>query len=157
VKLLRDSSGAAAQPLIVMFVPFFALFLSAVQLGFIEAASLVTTHAATVAARSASVVLPDDPRFYDGAPVGAWTGARRRDVEDAAKIPLTIFDTKPNVDVSLRGATFSNDAGPVRVKVGFEFPCAVPLGQWILCGKKKTFRIEREAEMPYQGAGYVYP
>jgi hypothetical protein len=152
----RDDAGVATQPLLAMFTPFFALFMTVVQLGFIEVASLVTTHSANLAARCASVVLPDDPRYYDGVPVGEWSGARRRQIDDSAKIPLSIFDKNAKVEVSLRNRTYSGNA-PVRVQVAFDFPCTVPLGQWILCGKKKTFRIEREAEMPNQGAGYAYP
>jgi hypothetical protein len=156
MKLWRDDAGLVTQNLAVMFLPFFTLFLSAVQLGFVEVASVMTTHSANVAARCASVVLPDDPQYYGGVPVGECSGARCRDIEDAAKIPLSIFDKDAKVNVSVREKKVSGNA-PVHVKVAFDFPCTVPLGKWILCGKQKTFRIEREAEMPNQGAGYAYP
>jgi hypothetical protein len=156
MRLWRDDAGGASQQLLVMLVPFCTLFLSAVQLAFIEVASVITTHATNTAARGASVVLPDDPQYYGGVPVGEWSGARRRDIEDAAKVSIAIFDKNQKIDVSVREKTVSGN-GPVHVKVAFDFPCSVPLGQWILCGKRKTFRIEREAQMPNQGAGYAYP
>jgi hypothetical protein len=156
MKLWRDDAGVASQPMVAMFLPFFTLFMSAVQLGFIEVANVITTHSTNLAARCASVVLPDDPRYYGGVPVGEFSGARRRDIEDSARVPLSIFDKNAKLDVSVRDKTVSGNA-PVRVKVAFDFRCTIPLGQWVVCGKKKTFRIEREAEMPNQGAGYAYP
>jgi TadE-like protein len=69
------SASAASQQGVVMiefviaFVPIFVLFLGSVQLVFLSVARLVVQHAAVAGARSASVVLDDDPRFY-GTPRG---------------------------------------------------------------------------------------
>ena len=50
---------------IIVFVPLFTFFLCIVQMGLLYTASLGVQHAATQSVRSASVVMPDDPRAYD--------------------------------------------------------------------------------------------
>jgi hypothetical protein len=50
---------------IIAFVPIFVLFLGSVQLALLSVARLVVQHAAVAGARTASVVLDDDPRYYD--------------------------------------------------------------------------------------------
>jgi hypothetical protein len=65
----NDQRGATYVEFILAFVPVFVLFLAMVQMGLMYAANLVVTHSATTAARAAVVVLPDDPRHYEGEPV----------------------------------------------------------------------------------------
>jgi len=59
---------------LVVFLPLFLLFLGGVQAAFLYASQLGVRHAAATAARSAAVVLDDDPRRYDGAPRLSVTG-----------------------------------------------------------------------------------
>ena len=54
---------------ILAFMPVFVLFLGIVQLTLLAVAQLVVRHAAITAARSAVVVLPDDPRHYLNEPI----------------------------------------------------------------------------------------
>jgi len=53
---------------LIAFVPVWTFFLCVVQLAFITHANLMVKHSADSAARSAVVVLPDDPSEYGGEP-----------------------------------------------------------------------------------------
>ena len=53
---------------LVAFIPMWVFFLSMVQLALVSHASLMVKHSADAAARSAAVVLPDDPEEYGGNP-----------------------------------------------------------------------------------------
>ena len=66
--LLADRRGTVFFEFLVVFVPLWVFFLSLVQLALISHANLVVKHAADAAARSAIVVLPDDPNEYGGEP-----------------------------------------------------------------------------------------
>lgn len=66
--LLVDQRGTVFLEFLVVFVPLWTFFLSLVQLALISHANLIVKHAADAAARSAVVVLPDDPSEYGGEP-----------------------------------------------------------------------------------------
>ena len=78
-----DQRGVVMIEFVIAFVPVFVLFLGVVQLALLAAAQLVVQHAAIAGARSASVVLDDDPRFYAGAMRGEL---RREDGEDGPRL-----------------------------------------------------------------------
>lgn len=67
-RLLMDRCGTVFLEFLVVFVPLWMFFLSLVQLALISHANLIVKHAADAAARSAVVVLPDDPNEYGGEP-----------------------------------------------------------------------------------------
>lgn len=69
MSVLRDTRGAAYVEFLIAFIPVFLLFLGMLQAALLYGANLVVSHAATSAARSAVVVLPDDPRRYGDEPV----------------------------------------------------------------------------------------
>ena len=66
--LFVDRRGTVFLEFLVVFVPLWTFFLSLVQLALISHANLIVKHAADAAARSAVVVLPDDPNEYGGEP-----------------------------------------------------------------------------------------
>ena len=66
--LLADKRGVVFLELLIAFVPMWTFFLCVLQLAFIAHANLMVKHAADAAARSAVVVLPDDPNEYGGEP-----------------------------------------------------------------------------------------
>lgn len=66
--LLFDESGVVFLELLIAFVPMWTFFLCVLQLAFIAQANLMVKHSADSAARSAVVVLPDDPSEYGGEP-----------------------------------------------------------------------------------------
>ena len=67
--LLVDQHGVVFLEFLITFVPIWTFSLCLFQLAMISQADLVVRHAADAAARSASVVLPDDPSEYGGEPV----------------------------------------------------------------------------------------
>jgi Flp pilus assembly protein TadG len=66
--LLADQRGVVFVEFLIAFVPVWVFFLCVVQLAFITHANLMVKHSADSAARSAVVVLPDDPNEYGGEP-----------------------------------------------------------------------------------------
>jgi len=66
--LLADQRGVVFLEFLIAFVPMWTFFLCVLQLSFIAHANLMVMHAADSAARSAVVVLPDDPNEYGGEP-----------------------------------------------------------------------------------------
>lgn len=64
--LFADRRGVVFLELLVAFVPMWTFFLCILQLAFIGHADLIVKHSADSAARSAAVVLPDDPNEYGG-------------------------------------------------------------------------------------------
>ncbi len=63
-----DQSGVVFLEFLIAFVPMWTFFLCTVQLAFSAYADLVVKHSADSAARSAAVVLADDPSYYGGEP-----------------------------------------------------------------------------------------
>lgn len=68
--LARDERAVVTIEALLCLLPVLLAFLGAIQLAFLGAARLVVTHGAIAAARSAAVVLDDDPSFYGGEPRG---------------------------------------------------------------------------------------
>jgi hypothetical protein len=139
----------------VAFPTFFGFFSMIVQLCYLEVAGLATQHAAIIAARAAVVVAADDPRFYDGTPVGRLEGKRRAEVEEAVRNALRIAADNPKVHVTFTGSF--EEGTIVKAKVTFDYDCWVPYGGTLVCGVPRRHRIEREAAMPAQTPGYEYP
>lgn len=105
----RDSRGVVMLEFVIAFVPVFALFLGTVQLALVGAAQLVVQHAAICGARSASVVIDDDPRFY-GAPrnqlwhAAGGDGPRLAAIRRAVHAPLIAIAPDAHVVRALLGA-----------------------------------------------------
>ena len=138
-RLLRDVRGIVFVEFLVSIVPLWTLALSAFQLSMISAANLVTKHAADAAARSASVVLPDDPGEYGGEPertldrsavaLGFQGPSRLQTIERAASVPLIpfsprdlVFASRPSLERALPspvalGAALARQ--PSQVSVSF--------------------------------------
>lgn len=73
--LFSACDGVVFLEFILAFVPVFLLSLGILQLALLAVASLVVQHAAIAGARSASVVLDDDPRYYREAQRGDISSA----------------------------------------------------------------------------------
>lgn len=88
--VMLDQRGTVFLEFLVVFVPLWTFFLALVQLALISHANLVVKHAADAAARSAVVVLPDDPSEYGGEP--SMTVERGRlTIGDITRALETIF------------------------------------------------------------------
>lgn len=70
IRLKRNDAGVVYLEFLMVFFPIFMLFLGIIQASLMGGAKLVVQHAAYAAARSAIVVLDDDPKFYDMTPRG---------------------------------------------------------------------------------------
>lgn len=66
--LLTDTRGAVFLEFLMAVIPIWTFFVCILQLALIAQASLIVRHSADAAARSAAVVLPDDPAEYGGEP-----------------------------------------------------------------------------------------
>ena len=64
--LKSDTRAAVYVEFLVVFMPVFTLWLGMTQIGMLFAGDVIVQHAADAAARSAIVVLPDDPARYGG-------------------------------------------------------------------------------------------
>lgn len=89
----RDSRGVVYVEFVVAFMPLLLLFLAVCQLSLLTMGRLVVQHSALCGARSAIVVLEDDPKDYAGAPRG--------NLEDGDAAPGGIDEILRQVGVSL--------------------------------------------------------
>ncbi|HET8939288.1 MAG TPA: polymorphic toxin-type HINT domain-containing protein [Polyangiales bacterium] len=108
---MKDQRGVVYLETLVAFVPVFLFFLGTLQVADAGAAHLIVKHAATVAARAAVVVLPDDGVYYndkDNEQIHQFTGLRRDDIEHAADLVL--------------GANARLDGASDNVSIGFSAP-----------------------------------
>lgn len=81
----RSSTGGAAYvEFLLAFLPIFTLFMGLLQIIVLYGARVMTQHAATRAARTASVVIDDDPAYYLGEERG-FVGGQRASAEDLAR------------------------------------------------------------------------
>ncbi len=160
----RDVRGAVYVEFLIAFLPLFVLFMSLVQLAFVQVAALVNRHAAVVAVRAAIVVLPDDDRFYsDGSRYNA-SGSRLTAIQNAAKQVLSAVAASPNLEIKFPTSAGGDDNQTqfahddmVRVRTKFLYDCRIPIGNTFVCGLAGGPKLlEAEAAMPIAGATYDY-
>lgn len=65
----QKERGVVFVEFLLVFPPLFLLFLIILQSAILRVSDLGVRHAAAATARSAIVILPDNPAFYDGAPI----------------------------------------------------------------------------------------
>jgi hypothetical protein len=172
--LARDRRGSTYVEFLIVVVPFCLFVVCVLQTALLEFADLVVERSANAAARSAVVVLDDDPRHYQDEPRNQVTrgGARERairrgaanslaalpgtDVQHDEQLDIT-FPRQPGSD-QLR-STF-DPAELVTVRVDYRYPCSIPLARRIMCrdgaGQDNVFLMQAEASLPNQGARYSY-
>ncbi len=149
------TAGYVTVEMVVLFPAFFTIFMTFVQLAYLEVAAIASEHATVTATRAASVILADDPRFYD-TPVGAASGKRLAEITEAGAIPLRVTTPSPEVTITFPDRTVFREGDQVRLRLDFRYPCTIAIGRW-MCGSSGSRHIVREAQLPYQGAGYAYP
>jgi hypothetical protein len=161
----RGTRGAIYVEFLLAFLPLFVLFLGIVQLFDLNVANVIANHAVQLAARTAAVVLHDDPSYYDGAELGKPSGKRRDAVMSAAQQVLKAARSVSEVKVSFpdgpgsdtEKSSFGRD-DLVRVRLDVRYQCRVPLVARMVCDAQTTLRTLRvEAALPNQGADYAYP
>jgi hypothetical protein len=181
----RGTEGAVFVEFLIAFLPVLTTFLCLCQLALLFAVKLVVEHAAVNAARTAAVVIGDDPKAYSGSvePLHQVqkNGARYTAIERSAVLslaPLIANGTILNVNVmfpapndpggkdqgSPRWSPMANsNIDKVRVRVEATALCKIGLANRIECGGLSallgypTRTVRAEAVYPYQGASYDYP
>jgi hypothetical protein len=138
---------------LIVFIPLLFFFLATFQLIEVMTGNLVVKRAAMVAVRAATVVLPDDPDKYGGAPLHEFSGARRDAIYRATQM---ILSANPHLDpaaaqVSITGASGN---GPVTATVETQFRCFARFVNVICGGSSMT--LKGVASDAYHGANYVY-
>ncbi|EYF06584.1 TadE/TadG family type IV pilus assembly protein [Chondromyces apiculatus] len=153
--LLKDKRGAVYVEFLGVFFPLFTMFLALVQFAFVQTASILVRHAALRAARTASVILHDNPAFYGGATQGNVTPQKQQMAADFAKIPLKTLGNAEAATVTFDKPNYGrNDL--IKATVRYPYGCNVPVGKLAACGADGERLIEAEASMPNQGADFIY-
>lgn len=149
--LRRDERGSVYTEFLLVMPPLLTFALAIFQLTELYAAKVTTDHAALAAARTASVVMPDDPKHYGGEAVNALGGRREEAVRVAAIRALAPFVVDANVtDVEVR---FPDGLSTVEVSASFQ--CKVALASMLVCrGGPRS--LTARATLPHQTARYVY-
>jgi hypothetical protein len=174
--LTSDARGVVLVEFLIALLPVLLLFLSVLQLAVLGAAKLVVQHAAVAGARSACVVLDDDPARYADEPRGAITGERMHTIERAARAALSVLPVLPGRAAELTLPEQSgladlardviSDEETVTVRVEHLAPCLVPVARTLICSPvtlsegETTVRallLSAESTMPRFGARYSYP
>jgi len=150
---LATDEGAVFVEMLIAYLPIMFFFLATWQLAELCAAHLIVERAASAAGRAASVVLPDDPFYYNGVGINSYDGTRKSDIELAAKLVLAAAPQVSNdAVISVTGAS---GTGPLKASVVANFHCAAG---WVslVCGAGGVRKISADAEYAYQGAEYQY-
>jgi Flp pilus assembly protein TadG len=176
--LSADRQGSTYVEFLVVVIPFVLFVLCVFQTALLEFADLVVERSANAAARSAVVVLDDDPAQYQGEQRNSVTagGARERAIRlGAANTLAALHEGDPQADSaqlevrlasqpgSDQAASSFDPAGLVTVRVTYRFRCIVPLARRIMCrdgdagsGGDTFALINGAASLPNQGARYAY-
>lgn len=160
--LTRDRRGAVYVEFLAMFVPILAVFMGLAETSFMYSAKLVTQHAAVMGVRAAAVVLPDDPKHYDGVGIGEYAGARKEKIEKAVAMTLLAGGNIVDWEVELLGgggqpqATFDQGSNypMATVRVEADYSCSLFR---LACGFSGSTTLVSEASMPVHMAPYTYP
>jgi len=166
--LFRADRGAVMVESIVAIPTLLAFFAMILQMSYLSIGSLVVQHAAVVAARSASVIVPDDPSaFDDKSKVGSGDGDRLATITHAANFALGALQPlplqgaiNPSVTVKLMkdGAETTDFEAEdvIQAQVSYDFKCGVLFGGNLICGTGGIVTLTSVAAMPNQGAEYGY-
>jgi Flp pilus assembly protein TadG len=175
--LSADRRGSTYVEFLVVVIPFVLFVLCVFQTALLEFADLVVERSANAAARSAAVVLDDDPAQYGGEQRNAVTAGGQREQairQGAANTLAALHQGDPQADSEQLELTFLSQpgadqaaanfepAGLVTVRVTYRFRCIVPLARVLMCrdgnadGGDKFALINGEASLPNQGARYAY-
>jgi hypothetical protein len=176
-RLSSDERGAVMVESIITIPMLLAFFAMILQYAYLSMASLVVQHAAVVAARSASVIVPDDPAAFSAdpssSPVGSTEGARLDVVTDSVNKLTPALQPLPlqgpvnsTMEVELKRIPKEGAADPsaaevgaedlIQVTVKYDFDCGVIFGGATICGTDHKMTLTSTVVTPNQGANYGY-
>lgn len=111
-----DDRGVVYVEFLIAFFPLFLLFLALCQLALVGAAEAVVRHSAYAAARSAIVVLEDDPKKFDRADRGSLTQGKSKSARGLGDVtsklgiePVSLSLTNSRIDSSVVANLISQD------------------------------------------------
>lgn len=154
---VRRARGAVAVEMVILALPVFFTFFSAVQIMDMATARLLVKHATIAGARAAAVfsnqgnVTPDQPQ-----------GLNQDKVEAAVKSSVGGYTKFLSFEVEITDNSNCDDPyGPVTVKVRATYKCRIPLGLQICKApgleagsERSSVVLKDEFTMPHQGAKY---
>lgn len=158
--LIDDTRGALVIEALMVYVPVALFFFLTWQIGELAAADLVLSRAATAASREAVVVLPDDPRFYDGEAVLDAQGARRRAAIEAAA--RSVLSAAPSFDAGSLELELLLTSGPepdvllLETRVSADFRCTGGGLSLIVCGASSRRALRALARDVVHSARFAY-
>jgi hypothetical protein len=136
-----DERGAVLVEFAMAIVPVLAFFFGTIQFCAAAYVNLILHHGAFVAARCEAVVHPAMP-----------DSGGAQDCTDAVNLLLST-STKAKATVKPTLAAKTAQTLDV-VEVDLEYPCEVPLGNVVACGKGKKLHMIATASFPNQGSAY---
>ena len=156
--LRRDDRGGTYVELCIVILPVLAIALGVLQIAELYTAKMALDHAAVNAARSATVVFADDPKFYGGEPANTEGPRRKRAVQIAAARSLAPFALDGSIrsaDVSFPGGIPTERGAPLTVEVRSNYRCSVPLVHAFAC-RGGTLALVGRATLPSNAAAFAY-
>lgn len=158
MRLRGDERGGTYVELCIVILPVLATALGVLQLAELYTAKMALDHAAVNAARSATTVFADDPRFYGGEPANTEGPRRTRAVQIAAArslAPFALDGSLRNADVSFPNGIPKEKGGALTVVVRSNYRCSVPLVHAFAC-PSGTLTLVAKATLASNAADFQY-
>ena len=157
--MINDDRGGTYVELLIVILPVLTLALGILQLTQLYSGKIAVDHAAINAARSATTVFADDPKFYGGERINQEGPQRTKAVKTAAARSLAPF----LLDGSIRTADVTFPRGiptqlgePFTVEVHASYRCGVPLVHMIVCGSTGKMDLLGKATLAANAADFEY-
>lgn len=155
-----DTRGGAYVEFLIVILPLLTLALGIFQLSQLYTAKLAVDHAAANAARAATVVMSDDPKYYGGEAVNSAGSARTSAVRLAAArtlAPFVLDGSLRTVDVTFPNGIPTSRGQDLTVQVTSDYRCSVPLVHKFVCsGGNGTLKLIGRATMASNAANFQY-
>jgi Flp pilus assembly protein TadG len=154
-----DDRGGTYVELLIVILPVLTLALGILQLTQLYSGKVAVDHAAVNAARSATTVFADDPKFYGGEGVNQEGGQRTKAVKTAAArslAPFALDGSIQSVDVTFPGGIPKEIGAPLTVQVKASYRCGVPLVHMIVCGSSGKTDLIGKATLASNAADFQY-
>lgn len=142
--LVADRSGAALVEFALAILPVLITFFGMFQWGMLAYIHLIVKHGAFIAARAEAVIHPHMPDAGQEDEV-------KKGVFMLFKHIGGVTEDDLHLDVQLAGPM---DQTMDTVTVNLHYHCAVPLGDWVACGKGRRYHFVETASFPNQGSYY---
>jgi len=157
--IASDDRGGTYVEFLIVILPVLTLALGVLQLSQLYAAKMSLDHAAVNAARSATVVMSDDPKYYGGEPVNTEGTKRTEAVRTAAArsmAPFVLDGSIQSADVKFPNGIPRQKGEDLTVEVHSRYRCGVPLVYRIVCDSNGFRNIVGRATIASNAASFTY-